>query len=253
MIARGMRDHFRRGFTGLLDFVLPPACLGCDAPVDAPGRLCADCWPKIGFISAPQCACCGLPFELPVPAGTRCGGCIAHPPPFTVARAAARYGGPMRELLLRFKHADRLDLAPSLARLMAQAGADALTGADALVPVPLHWRRRLTRRYNQSAELARAISRLAGVPVLPQALVRARPTPPQGRLGRLARLRNVAGAFTVPAGAKAAIAGRHFVLVDDVLTTGATVYACARVLKAAGAARVDVLTAARVIHDGNGA
>ncbi|PWR24783.1 amidophosphoribosyltransferase [Zavarzinia aquatilis] len=247
-----MQRQFRRGFTGLLDFLLPPACLGCDAAVDAPGRLCPECWPNVGFITAPQCACCGLPFELPVPAGTRCGGCIAHPPPFTVARAAARYGGPMRELLLRFKHADRLDLAPSLARLMAQAGVEALADADALVPVPLHWRRRLMRRYNQSAELARAISRIAHVPVLPQALVRARPTPPQGRLGRLARLRNVAGAFSVPAGAKGGIAGKHLVLIDDVLTTGATVYACARVLKAAGAARVDVLTAARVIHDGDG-
>lgn len=240
------------GATGVLDFLLPPVCIGCDTPVDAPGRLCAACWPHVGFISAPLCACCGLPFELPAPPGTRCAGCIANPPPFATARAAARYGGPMRDLLLRFKHADRLDLAPSLARLMVQAGGDCLAGADALVPVPLHWRRRLMRRYNQAAELARGIARLSGVPQWSDVLARGRATPPQGRLGRLARLRNVTGAFKVPPAARARVAGRHLVLIDDVMTTGATAFACARALKAAGAARVDVLTVARVIHAGDG-
>lgn len=253
MAVTALSTLWRRGGGRLLDFLLPASCLACDAPVDAPGRLCASCWPKVGFISAPCCDCCGLPFELPVPAGTRCGACIAHPPRFTRARAVARYGGPIRDLLLRFKHADRLDLAPSLARLLVQAGGDCLAGADALVPVPLHWRRRLRRRYNQSAELARHVGGLAAVPVLHGALTRARATPAQGRLGRLARMRNVARAFAVPERARARIVGRHIVLIDDVFTTGATADACCRALLAAGAARVDVLTVARVVQDGDGA
>ncbi|PWR22455.1 amidophosphoribosyltransferase [Zavarzinia compransoris] len=237
----------------LLDFLLPPVCLGCDQGVDAPGLLCAACWPQVAFIGAPHCACCGLPFELPVPAETRCGACIAHPPAFARARSAVRYGGPIRDLLLRFKHADRLDLAPALARLMAQAGRDCLDGADYLVPVPLHWRRRLFRRYNQSAELARCLARAGGPPVLADVLARRRATPAQGRLGRIGRLRNVAGAFAVKPARRGPVAGAHLVLVDDVMTTGATVDACCRALLAAGAARVDVLTLARVIHDGGGA
>ncbi|MFA5120804.1 double zinc ribbon domain-containing protein [Zavarzinia sp.] len=251
MIARGLQRWTKRGATRLLDFLLPPVCLGCDAGVDAPGRLCAACWPRVAFISAPLCVCCGLPFELPVPAGTLCAACIAAPPRFDHARAAARYGGPIRDLLLRFKHGDRLDLAPALGRLLVQAGADCLDGADALVPVPLHWQRRLARRYNQAAELARQVGALSGTPVWPDVLLRRRPTPPQGRLGRLARLRNVAGAFEVAAAAKPRIAGRHLVLIDDVFTTGATADACCRALKAAGAARVDLLTVARVVHAGD--
>ncbi|MCF4167044.1 ComF family protein [Zavarzinia compransoris] len=252
MAGRGLSSLWRRGGGRVLDFLLPASCLACDAPVDAPGRLCPSCWPEVGFISAPCCDCCGLPFELPVPPGTRCGACIAHPPRFTRARAVARYGGSIRDLLLRFKHADRLDLAPSLARLLAQAGGDCLAGADFLVPVPLHWRRRLRRRYNQSAELARHLGGLADVPVLHGALSRARATPAQGRLGRLARMRNVARAFVVPERARGRIAGRHLVLIDDVFTTGATADACCRALLAAGAARVDVLTVARVVRDADG-
>ncbi len=240
-----------RGAAALLDFLLPPVCVACDQPVDAPGRLCAACWPAVSFIAAPQCDRCGLPFELPAAPGAVCGACVAAPPRFTRARAAARYGGPVRDLILRFKHGDRLDLTPALARWLVQAGGDCLAGAEGLVPVPLHWRRRLGRRYNQSAELARAVAGLANVPLLADALVRRRPTPTQGRLGRLARLRNVAGAFAVRS--PALVKGRHLVLVDDVLTTGATVDACARALLAAGAARVDVLTVARVIHAGEGA
>lgn len=251
-IGQGVRG-VRRLWRGVLDALLPPVCIGCDQPVDGPGLLCARCWPAVSFITAPQCAACGQPFELPVPAGTRCGACLADPPRFTCARSAVRYGGPVRDLVLRFKHADRLDLAPALARLMIQAGADCLAGADYLVPVPLHWRRRLFRRYNQSAELARGLARLGGPPVLVDALRRRRATPAQGRLNRLGRLRNVAGAFVVPPAGRGRIAGAHLVVIDDVLTTGATADACCRVLLAAGAARVDVLTLARVVHDASGA
>jgi ComF family protein len=250
MIARALHRRIVHGAATFLNFLLPPVCVACDQPVDAPGRLCAACWPAVSFITDPRCSCCGLPFELPVGEGALCGACVAAPPRFTRARAAARYVGPVRDLILRFKHGDRLDLTPALARWLVQAGGDCLDGADALVPVPLHWRRRLGRRYNQSAELARAVGGLAAVPVLTQALVRRRATPSQGRLGRLARLRNVAHAFEVPVAA--AVAGRHLVLIDDVMTTGATVDACARKLLAAGAARVDVLTVARVIHAGEG-
>jgi ComF family protein len=152
-----------------------------------------------------------------------------------------------RALVHAFKYGDRLDLAPLLGGWMARAGAELLEGADALVPVPLHWRRLWTRRFNQSAALAAAIARASGVAVAPGALRRVKATPQQVGLSRTERASNLQGAFRVPPTAKAAFAGRRLILIDDVLTSGATADACARVLLRAGAAQVDVLVLARVV------
>ncbi|MEQ8344111.1 MAG: ComF family protein [Sneathiellaceae bacterium] len=236
-------------WAALRDLLWPPQCLGCDTPVAAQGDLCARCWSGLTFIVPPCCPCCGLPFDHPVPEGLACAGCLAAPPPFARARAPFVYGGTARRLILAFKHGDRTDMAAALARRMAPAAAELLASADLLVPVPLHRRRLWRRRYNQAALLAAELARLAGRPMAPRLLLRARATPSQGGRSRSGRQRNVAGAFALAPGAGARIDGRHVLLVDDVFTTGATVREAARVLRRGGAAAVDIVTLARVMAD----
>lgn len=230
-----------------LDAVLPPRCLKCGAVVDRQGGICPDCWQGLRFLSAPACACCFLPFEFDQGPGALCAACVAAPPPFDRARAVLRYDEASRDLILAFKHADRTAAAPALAAWMARIGAELLAEADVIVPVPLHWSRLFARRYNQAALLALALGRLSGRPTRPDLLVRRRATAKQGHLGRLARQRNVAGAFALHPRREGDVAGRRILLVDDVVTTGATISGCARVLRRAGAAGVDVLAVARVI------
>jgi len=177
-----------------------------------------------------------------------CGACIADPPRFDRARAAMRYDDAARGLVLQFKHADATHAAPGYAKWMARAGADLIAGCDLIAPVPLHRWRLLWRRYNQSALLAQALGRASGKPVLPDLLIRRRATPSQGRLGRNQRFQNVAGAFALRPVHAGKLQGLRVLLVDDVMTTGATVAECAKVLKRAGAASVDVLTLARVVR-----
>jgi ComF family protein len=241
----------RRLGVALLDLLLPPRCLKCGATVAAAGTLCAPCWRGITFLGAPCCACCGLPFEFALdgeaPGGeTLCGACMRARPSFDRARAAMRYDEESRRLVLAFKHGDRLHLAPALGTWMRRAGAELLADADALVPVPLHWTRLFARRFNQSAVLAHAVHAAGGPPVGADWLVRRRATPSQGKRNAVARERNVRAAFAVKRGRE--VRGRRIVLIDDVFTTGATVAECARVLRRAGAARVDVLTAARTVR-----
>ena len=233
-----------------LDLLLPPRCLACGAIVDRQGTLCAACWRGIAFVGPPMCACCGLPFEIAAGPGALCGACVASPPVWRRARAALVYDDGSRPLVLGFKHGDRTHAAVPFARWMAHAGAELLAGSDLVVPVPLHPWRLFRRRYNQSALLARAVARHAGVALLVDAVVRRRRTPSQGGLNRRQRALNVRGAFRVRRGAVAQVRGRRIVLVDDVLTTGATVTACARALLSAGAASVDVLALARVVRGG---
>lgn len=231
----------------VLDLLLPPSCLACDASVDAPGRFCASCFSRMSFISQPFCRRCAAPFSH---AGqgvhSVCPHCVDAPPPWGQARAALRYDAQSRRLILAFKHGDRPELARSLAPMMVRAGAGVLEGAEVLVPVPLHPARLRARRYNQAGLLAREIGHLVPVPVRLDALVRLRMTRPLGELSAEQRSAMVDQAFAPRRGSGPALRGRRVVLVDDVLTSGATCGACAEALMAAGAASVDVLVAARV-------
>ncbi len=212
------------------------------------GTQCGDCFRQLTQVTAPFCTSCGVPFIHAGQAGPGgvCPACLARPPAFAAARAALRYDEGAQRLLLPFKHADRPELALPLAAMMARAGAELLGRAELLVPVPLHWRRLVARRYNQAALLARRLASLSGVPCIPDLLRRPRATPPLGDRGAAERAALLEGAFRLtPAGARR-VAGLRVLLVDDVMTSGATADACARALLAAGAGAVDVLAAARV-------
>lgn len=231
----------------LLDAVIPPRCLQCGSVVANSGALCADCFEKITFITAPICYRCGVPFT-DVYIGDSdlmaCGACTAHPPVFGRARAVVIYDEHSRSLVTRLKYADRTDMAPALGRWMARAGQALLEEADVIFPVPLHRWRMLTRTYNQSAYLARHIAQLSGVPSEYNALRRVKATPSQGGLSASARKRNVSAAFAITKPGK--VSGKRVILIDDVLTTGATLNACSRTLYQAGASTVDALVVGRV-------
>jgi ComF family protein len=230
-----------------LDFALPPLCPSCREPLNERMGLCASCWSKLSLIEPPYCARLGIPFGYDPGPGLLSMEAIANPPAYDRARATVRYDDVARKLVQGFKYSDRLDLAPMMGQWMARAGRELLAEADVLTPVPLHWRRQWARRFNQSAALAGAISALCHVPVAHGSLKRVRATPQQVGLSKTERADNVQGAFRVPAEHGADIAGRRVVLIDDVLTSGATVDACARALLRAGAAHIDVLVFARVV------
>jgi len=229
-----------------LDIALPTLCVSCHAPVAGEG-VCAACWAKLSFIAPPFCARLGIPFVYDPGPGFLSMEAIAKPPAYQRARAAVRYDDVARTLVHALKYQDRTDLAPTMGRWMARAGHELLSEADALIPVPLHWRRSWSRRYNQSGALANIISRETRLPVIGNALQRVRPTLQQIGLSKSERALNVQGAFKVPLEKKSSVQGRRIVLVDDVLTSGATVDACARALLRARAAQVDVLVFARVV------
>jgi len=228
-----------------LDLALPRLCAACREPVDGPG-LCPTCWSKLAFIRRPYCERLGIPFVYDPGPGILSMQAIADPPAYRRARAAVRFDEISRALVHALKYGDRLDLAPMMGRWISQAGGELLAGADALVPVPLHWRRLWARRFNQSAMLASAVSAASGVPVASRALKRVKATAQQVGLSRAERAANVQGAFRVPEASKPTVIGRRLVVIDDVLTSGATVEGCARALLRAGAANVDVLVFARV-------
>ncbi|TMQ10364.1 MAG: ComF family protein [Deltaproteobacteria bacterium] len=241
-LTHGLRATLRLG----LDTALPRLCPACRDLVTDQG-VCPACWSKLAFISAPYCPRLGIPFAYDPGPGILSMQAIADPPSYRRARAAVRYDDVAAKLVHAFKYGDRLDLSPLLGRWMTRAGRELFEGADALVPVPLHWRRLWARRFNQSAALAEAIARASGIAVAHTALRRVKATPQQVGLSRTERATNVQGAFRVAPSGKAEVAGRRLIVVDDVLTSGATADACARALLRAGAAQVDVLVFARVV------
>jgi ComF family protein len=238
-------------FRRMLDFALPPRCPGCGAITGEPHRFCLDCWSSLTFLGEPCCARCGLPFAYPGDTGASCGRCLAEPPPFDRLRAAVAYGDISRQVALKLKYSGRPGLAETLAHFMLRhfRSGEGRPAVDALlVPVPLHRWRIWKRGYNQAALIASALSRRTGAAVGLDLLSRTRATPPLKGLGRRERELAVRGAFKVPPRARRRLAGRHVVLVDDVYTSGATAAACARALKRGGAASVELLCWARVVH-----
>lgn len=248
MLSENLGGGLRRAARSVLDLLLPPTCLTCDAPVGEPGQLCLTCFRATVFLSEPLCRRCGVPFTHAAQGAPDrlCRTCRANPPPFERARAALLYDAQARKIILPLKYADRTELAPALAHYMARAAGPLLREADLLVPVPLHRRRLRARRYNQAALLAGALAVRSGVPALPDALCRIVHTLPLGERGAEERARIMRGAIAVRPRRAAQLSGRRVLLIDDVLTSGATAAACAEALRAAGAASVDVLAAARV-------
>lgn len=237
----------RRLGTVLLDQLYPPVCLVCDAPTASADALCAQCFARLRPISAPLCQRLGIPFEVPIGPDALSAEAIARPPPFRRARSAVIYNEIARTLVSRLKYGDRPELARFCARLMDGAGAAFWPEGPVLVPVPLHFSRHLQRRYNQSAELARALSVCTGLSMDAGLVRRVKPTRPQVGLSADQRHRNLSGAFKAHPDALARLKGRGVVLVDDVITTGSTVEMVTKALQRGGVDKIDVISFARVV------
>jgi ComF family protein len=232
----------------VVDGVLPPRCLACGEIVGEPDSLCGRCWAGITFFAPPWCACCGAPFAHPIGEEALCAECARESHSWDRARAVLRYDKNSRGLVLGLKHGDRTHSAGAFGRWMHRVAGEIMGDADLLVPVPLHWTRLFQRRYNQAALLAQAIRAAGGPEIAADWLVRRRRTPSQGHLGPRARERNVRGAFAIRKGRS--FAGKRVVIIDDVMTTGATVEECARVLKRGKAVFVGVMILARALRAG---
>jgi ComF family protein len=234
----------------LLDALWPPACPISGELVDISGHLNAETWQSLEFLDAPWCEICGMPFEHSagrnVEIGKLCGPCIGKTPRFDSARAPLVYDENSRPLVIGFKNGSRQEMLDQFAKWMVRVGRKQLDHADIIMPVPLHWRRLISRRYNQSALLGLAISKQTGIPFEAGCLLRKRATPSQAGRSVKDRRRNMAGAFIIRD--EGNIKGRNIVLIDDVFTTGATVSACTRLLKRAGAKQVHIITLCRVVR-----
>ena len=238
---------------GLVDALFPPACPACRGETATGQTLCQACWAETTFLSGNGCITCGR--EIPGLGNNEvsfhCDTCQAHPPLWDRGAAVFAYEGAGRRLVLGLKHGDRLDMLPMLAGWMRRAGRELADNADLVIPVPMHWTRRLKRRFNQSAELARALSLTTGRPGAYSSglLRRTRRTASQDGRDRAGRAENIRGCIELAPGAAAAIAGRRVLLIDDVLTTGATLNAAAGVCRMAEAATIDILVLALVSFD----
>lgn len=244
--VRGGSAFAHRAIGVIADLMMPPVCLHCHAPLASHDALCPACWQQIAFIRSPLCDRLGTPLPFD-PGGTVVSAAAQmNPPAFDRARAVARFDGIMRDLVHDLKFRDRQDALKMFGRWLADAGRDLLADADLITPVPLARLRLLQRRFNQAALLGAEVAAQTGIAHDPLLLARIRRTAPQVGLTQEQRRTNVAGAFAVTPGRGHAIEGRSILLVDDVITTGATAEACARVLKREGATRVDVLALALV-------
>lgn len=244
----GLAAILRESLAPAVDLVFPPRCPLCGDGIEAQSGLCAACWATLVIPGEPSCRACQRPFAAHLAPGAMCAPCMADPPRHDGIAAATLYGDASRKLVLAFKHGRRIALAPMLARLIA-ARLPVIDESWLIVPVPLHRWRLWRRGYNQAALLARELSRTTGAALGLDALQRTRATPALGGLGKRARRRALAGAIRVDPKVKAALAGRRIVLVDDVLTSGATSNACVALLKRAGAEKVVIACFARVIDE----
>ncbi|KQY12208.1 ComF family protein [Rhizobium sp. Root482] len=242
-----LADGLRGLMAAAVDAVYPPVCAGCGRMVGVHRGVCPACWANLRLIERPYCEVLGVPFSHDLGQGILSADVIAHPPVFERLRSVALHDGIAKALVHGLKYRDRTDLAAMMAAWMVRAGEGAVEASDAVLAVPLHAFRLWGRRFNQSAELARAIARLSDRPFLATALVRSRRTARQVGLGATAREDNVRGAFSVTEAGRAMLFGKRVVLVDDVYTTGATVSSATRALKKAGVADVTVLTFARAL------
>ncbi len=229
-----------------LSVVYPDQCILCETRVEQSGGLCADCWRATPFISGLVCDACGVSLPGTELEKSFCDDCLATPRPWEAGRAVLSYRDSGRRVVLALKHADRLDLVPACSEWLARTGAPVLTRDTLLVPVPVHWSRLLARRYNQAAELARGLSKKAGVEVDTHALVRIKRTPRQDGMTVDQRFSNTLDAIRPHSKSISRLRGREVCLVDDVMTSGATLSAATDALYRAGAERVCVLVLARV-------
>ncbi|HEY8566829.1 MAG TPA: ComF family protein [Beijerinckiaceae bacterium] len=246
-IGARLASGWQGAVRGVLDLVYPPACALCGGATAEPWGLCATCWSRLRFIERPYCERLGTPFAVDIGGPLLSPAAIADPPVFQRARAVAHHDEGARALVHRLKYGDRPELARSLGRMMARAGAELTADAAVLVPMPLHRTRLWRRRFNQAMLLAREVGAASGLPVDPLLLARVKATKTQVGLTRAQRRENLQGAFRVPPEARARLQGRRVLLVDDVLTTGASANAAARALLRGGAQAVDVLAFARVV------
>ena len=230
--------------------IYPPQCITCNALVASDFGLCPDCWRDTPFIAGLLCTKCGTP--VPGEAEGQeviCDDCLHIARPWTAGRAALLYRDNARRLVLALKHGDRMELARPAGQWLKQAARPLLRPDTLVVPVPLHWWRLIRRKFNQSALLSAALARAAGLEHCPDALLRRRYTGSQEGRSRDDRFANLAGSIAVHPRHRARIAGRSVLIVDDVMTSGATFAAATEACLAAGADQVNVLSLARVAKD----
>lgn len=244
-----MPNQLKSVLRTIVDTLLPPRCIGTGDIIETPGTISPTLWKELSFIDDPMCACCGMPFAVDALAGMTCAACLDQPPAFDEARATLAYNEASRKLVLDFKYGDKMHAVNTFTPWLLRSGKDMIERSDAIIPVPLHYKRLWHRRYNQSAVLAASLAAASGKTVLTQVLKRARSTIPQKGLTRKERILNVKNAFLIDPKDTHYIAGRNILLVDDVFTSGATLNACAEKLKSTGCAKVFVLTIARVTRE----